>query len=149
MATSQKYKQGAAINIHYVISKIYTLADTKGNVFYVGCTKGMVADRLAGHISEARKSKIKSAKSTRIIELDFDITATIIDSTVETLLCNHFSNKKGQALENVWIQKYLDLGYNLLNVRRPNPAKKEPAKEEIGTSINSKDLQPHTFIYRS
>ena len=97
--------------------KIYTLADKVGNVFYVGCTTQNIEVRVGAHISEARvrsRGGKMNRKCARIIELNYEIYATIVDMQYVAYYKQSATDKL-YPLEKKWIEKYISLGYNLCN----------------------------------
>lgn len=129
-------------------AKVYTLADDKGNVFYVGVTTHTMKQRLANHLSEAKSAYAKSKGNARpkclhIVNLNYKVKATIIDRMWVTASRSQDLIMQGcKDLEEEWIKKYADLGYELLNgssIKKRIP----PPSEKIGSvfiSTNPSDI---------
>lgn len=126
-------------NFFGTYAKIYTLADANGNVFYVGSTTTRLELRLANHITVAKKNKSSGnkRKDAYIRKLNYRITATIVDMIWVTADRKKDLTHKADHIEKQWIDKYLSLGYALLNGRQVVPKKiVEPEPEFIGKTIN-------------
>lgn len=104
--------------------KVYSLADKKGNVFYVGYTSKSLEYRLSQHVNGSRPYQIEiekpghlkiSAKAEHIRKLNFKVVATVIDIAWVASQHGYVIPSIGRRLEKKWIQKYLDLGYALTN----------------------------------
>jgi len=109
---------GASCKFIGVYGKIYTLADEQGNVFYIGSTTFPLEHRLAGHISEAKCSKLRGNKRkiAHIRSLGFKVVATVIDMKwISGTDSKRFKYGEIKELEMKWISKYRQLGYELLN----------------------------------
>jgi hypothetical protein len=128
-------------------TKIYTLADENGNVFYVGSTTMRLEARLANHISVAKNNKSygNKRKDAIIRKLNYKITATIVDMIWVTADRKEDLTHKADDIEKQWIDKYLSLGYKLVNGRQITPKKIIQLEPEfIGKTINvsSDNLSP-------
>lgn len=119
-------------------AKIYTLSDNEGNVFYVGMTSGPLENRVDAHIADARLNKPKSnqRKNEKIASLNYKITATIVDKVWVSNVYSAFSSYRCRQLEDEWMQKFLDAGAPLLNIRMPKK-KRNYITEEIGQSFTT------------
>jgi uncharacterized protein YbcI len=108
--------------------KIYTLSDNTGNdIFYVGCTRNSVSERLMQHLKDAYSRNPKSAK---IIALNYEVLITV----VEVLESNDKMVIK--AAEERWILHYQKKGYTLTNTYVP----KKNIEEIVGYTFSSKKL---------
>lgn len=119
-------------------AKIYTLSDESGNVFYVGSTVKRLEIRLAQHISNAKCNKKygNKRKDELIRNLDYKITATIVDMLWVTAQREKDLKHMADKLERQWIQKYASLGYDLCNGRFVITKKNSDSEPEfIGKSI--------------
>jgi hypothetical protein len=126
-------------NFFGTYTKIYTLSDENGNVFYVGSTTTRLEIRLANHITVAKKNKSSGnkRKDAHIRKLNYKITATIVDMIWVTADRKKDLTHKADKIEKQWIDKYLSLGYALLNGRQVVPKKViDPEPEYIGKTIN-------------
>lgn len=126
-------------------AKIYTLSDENGNIFYVGCTTMRLETRLAQHISSAKNNhKYSNKRKNEIIRrLEFKIIATIVDMKWVTGRSGKSIKYLASDLEKEWINKYLELGYELVNGRLPI-IKKEVAiqPEFVGKTLASSPKKP-------
>lgn len=100
-----------------VNAKIYTLSDSFGNIFYIGCTINSVVSRLSQHISAAKRNRKYSnpIKNKKITDLDFNIVATVAHVQWITGSTELEVRDKIRALEQEWILKYQNSGCTLLN----------------------------------
>lgn len=100
-------------------AKIYTLSDQANNIFYVGCTVSRLETRLSTHLTEAKsfsnEKKYNKRKCEHIRNLKYKITATIVDMKWVTGRSALHAMKKAEDLEQKWIDKYILLGYDLMN----------------------------------
>jgi hypothetical protein len=119
-------------------SKIYTLSDKNGNVFYVGCTVRNAEIRFKQHINEAKAGYLKSRKLKRIQELNYEVVMTIVDMFWITGYDHMDLVHRSQRKELEWINKYRELGYELTNGRIKKFTKeKQESKNHIGQTFQS------------
>lgn len=109
---------GEYCNFHGAYAKIYTLSDTSGNVFYVGCTIQDLIIRLRMHLSNARASNgTTNRKKDRIIrELNYKVVINMVDSIWVTGDNKKLLHHKGRFLESEWILKFHTIGHRLTNI---------------------------------
>lgn len=93
---------------------IYTLSDLDGNIFYVGCTERKLSERLSAHISEAKKGRGNKEKNRIIVELEFKVVITEIDSCP---LRNRTDLMRANRREEQWIVRFRENGHTLCNIR--------------------------------
>lgn len=115
------------------LGKIYALANSEGEVFYVGATVQHMVNRVGCHISEAKNLGRNPKRKDQIIhDLNFQITATILE-TKEVQGRNGFvATRKLRDLELKWIRQYMDLGYDLCNMKGGRKKKLFKTKEYVG-----------------
>lgn len=122
--------------------KIYTLSDKAGNVFYVGCTMATMRNRMAAHITQAKRNRhgTNRRKNEIIAGLNFEIVATIVDLIWITANCHKlFTNYKFKEAEKKWIKKYSSLGYDLCNREVIKKKENMITHEYVGQTFISKD----------
>lgn len=138
----KEYPIGAYCKFFGAYAKVYTMSDDKGNVFYVGCTVKSVENRTAQHISEARTGAAYSNKKKNEIikSLNFKIVVKIVDMLWVTGSKAQKTMSQTNELENMWIIKFHNLGYELCNRRRIKNAfpKIKPNPEFIGQTFITK-----------
>lgn len=109
-----QYEEGACSKVWYNTGLIYTLSTLSGEVFYVGCTTVDIDKRLMGHITEARAQsfeKKQTDKNAKIIELNYEVAITIIDS----MILVRWDSAKLRKVESSYIKKYIQDGVRLTN----------------------------------
>lgn len=95
---------------------IYTLSDTTGNVFYVGCTTQNIETRLSGHISEAKKGFYRFGPKGKMIRgLNFNVVATVVHIEKINKVSPVKVREDAKLIEAGWIAKYISLGFELVN----------------------------------
>ncbi len=88
---------------------VYTLLDTSGNIFYVGCTNDLDS-RLIEHVANS-KSGIPNDKDNRILEILNKGGYPVIKEI------ERFENEKdAKKSEAYWIKKLISEGHNLCNI---------------------------------
>lgn len=135
----QQELKGQYCTLVATYAKIYTLSDSLGNVFYVGCTIHNIRQRVSQHLSEAKAGKLLNKKNLKIRSLDFKIVATIIDMKYVTGNKMKNMRRHTSTWEREWILKYRALGYDLTN-RHPivigSRQQKQYEPEHVGQSFS-------------
>lgn len=96
-------------------AKIYTLSDSEGNVFYVGCTTQSLSGRLARHISNSKNKYTNSRKAQHIRSLNYNVKMNVVDMKWVTYSKSYYLASFARSLEKKWIQHFSDLGCGLTN----------------------------------
>lgn len=138
----EEYEEGTYCDFFGAFAKIYTLSDESGKAFYVGCTVNLEA-RLATHLSEARANKKSSnqRKNEVIRSLNYNIVVKIIDMEWVTGRKGITAIHKARGLEKEWIDRFIDLGYDLTNRNRGLKFLKHHVKKEfIGQTFRTKSI---------
>lgn len=97
------------------LAKIYTLADVKGRIFYVGCTIQHIAERVTAHLFEARANIGNKRKNRRIRSLNYNLVVQIVDMKRVEGLTAGLALSQARGLETSYIELYHSLGHNLCN----------------------------------
>ena len=101
-------------------TKVYSLSDLDGNVFYVGCTSQSLEARLGCHIANAKSgSGYNHAKNSHISSLGFKVNISILEEKYTTKITSPYSATKEMAQrEFFWINHFISNGVNLLNGKK-------------------------------
>lgn len=135
----KEYVEGAYCDFFGGYAKIYTLSGVNGDVFYVGCTFDLT-NRLATHLGNAKGNhKGSNKKKNEIIRsLNFEVVVKVVDMKWVTGSRANRIIHKAFPLEKKWIQKFLELGYDLCN-GRPMLKRRGPVKKEfVGQTFQTK-----------
>lgn len=133
---------GSYCSFYGAYAKIYTLSDAGGNVFYVGCTVRELEDRLTAHLTEARvdSKKANPAKNKLIRSLDYNVVIKVVDMQWVTALRPGIATHKAKDLEDSWIKKFMDLGYELCNrhIKKQMVGKKNFSQPFVGQTFRTR-----------
>jgi hypothetical protein len=96
---------------------VYTLSDTAGNVFYVGCTIVNPEQRFREHMWEAKGYRNRSRKSNHIRDLKYNVIMEVVHR--ELVTGEHWTSLLPKAIEveRVWINHFQKMGFDLKNGR--------------------------------
>lgn len=105
---------------------VYILIDPKTHkVFYVGCTKNIVARKLGHTVEMCSRQIIPTRKDNYIIKMGVDPILVVVD---EVSLIKELPKSEvpvsARRLEQQWIEKFLKLGCDLTNQRWFNKNRK-------------------------
>lgn len=105
-------------------AKIYCLCNSRGDVFYVGCTIKELHERLTGHLGEARQNIYNTPKTKRIKALKYRVVIKELERIWVTGSNSVNAVMKARHKEVYWIREMINRGYNLTNREHQPPIKK-------------------------
>lgn len=122
------------------LAKIYALVDENDTAFYVGCTVQDLKVRLYAHIKEAQKNEVwaNALKNNKIRSLDYKISIRQLDSRVVRGENGKRALLKAAKVEQGWIKRFLDAGFELCNRTHANSDFKQGCKLRIRRMLAAK-----------
>lgn len=137
----KEYKDGSYCSFYGAYAKIYTLADSDGNVFYVGCTTDLER-RISGHLVEAKcDGKMTNHRKNEIIRsLNYQVVVKIVDMLWVTGSKQYRLVHRAKTLEKTWIRKFIDLGYDLCNRRIGLVSSPKTEKQYVGQTFHTERI---------
>lgn len=95
---------------------IYSLSDLPGNVFYVGCTAGTLAERLKAHLLEAKNNNYSNFQKNALINhLDYNVKINLLETKWAVSPSRSLAVYTASDVEVKWINHFINMGIPLVN----------------------------------
>jgi GIY-YIG catalytic domain-containing protein len=130
--------------LYAAYAKIYFLSNSRGSVFYVGCTTKELSIRLNEHISDARTGRYSTAKTKKIKSLKYRVFIYELERTWVTGTNAVNAVAKARHKEVYWIKEMLKQGYDLTNRENQNIERKTLSQERYQLLRKIRGKEPAT-----